>query len=704
MASKPPPLRRAARQEAVSEPLEDRVPSAPNEQDAPRPDDALPRPSSPTDEPLLEAAQAEEDELEDHGLDAEEMEEEEWEAHSGLAGFLYGFGSCGISLVVHLVGLLLLAYLTVPTQTRNAPAMVEAMFDPRTEEDPVEFELDPEIQVATEFTTASVSSSPLASVAVGVEGMVGSPELDQKVLKEATAAAEVGEITIDPPLAGAPSFNELIEAVPDKEFKGDPRAIIDNYQQAMDRIAQELMWMMDKGPVLVVWAFDQSGSMKDDQQEIRERINNVYLQLGLVGRTQAQFLETSIVSYGEGYLQHTRRPTADIDEIRAAIDEIPEDESGKEMMCQAVGRAIATHREYAKRTDRQMALVLVTDESGEPEDNLQYLERMIEEAKLAACRIYVLGREAVFGYPYVYIRWRHPQTNRPHWLPIDRGPETGFVEQLQIDGFRRRHDAFPSGFGPYEQCRMARETGGIFFMLPSLESNLVRGEKRKYELEIMRPYRPDLRKREEALADRDRYPLRTMIWQCIYDLNPYQSNEVARQIEMRVHFSLQYDEFVKQARIEQVKARNYLVYLARVQKALEEAMPHRQQEADPRWQANFDLIYAQLVAYQARIWEYGAACEAFIQSPKTAPLTKSPNLHLVSWDITTKKDTRTEESKPYIERAKELFGVVLQNHPGTPWAARADWELKRGFGVDFYPDYDQPYRTPSGPIDPIPKL
>ncbi|MCH5377837.1 MAG: VWA domain-containing protein, partial [Planctomycetes bacterium] len=424
MASKPPPLRRTATQGPV---------------------------------PLAEQDDAQLDEGE---LQADDLDDVEFEEHSTLMRFVYGFGSCGISLMVHLVGLILLAYLTVPTQVRNVPALVEAIFDPRTEEDPVEIELDPDIQIATEFTAASVSSSPMASVSVGAEGTIGTPVLDQKVLKEAATGAEVSEITIDPPLAGAPSFGKLIEAISDKEFKGDPRAIIDNYQEAMDRIAQELMWMMDKGPVLVVWAFDQSGSMKDDQQEIRERINNVYLQLGLVGRNQAQFLETSIVSYGEGYVQHTKRPTADIDEIRAAIDAIPEDETGKEMMCQAVGRAISQHRQYVKRGGRQMALILVSDESGEPEDNAQYLEPMIDVAKEAGCRIYVLGREAVSGYPYVHIRWRHPQTHQPHWLAINRGPETGFVEQLQIDGFRRRHDAFPSGFGPYEQCRMARETGG----------------------------------------------------------------------------------------------------------------------------------------------------------------------------------------------------------------------------------------------------
>ena len=372
---------------------------------------------------------------------------------------------------------------------------------------------------------------------------------------------------------------------------------------------------------------------------------------------------------------------------------------------QAVSLAIARHREYARSSGRQVVLILVTDESGEKEDNWQYLEQAVAEAKAARCKIYVLGRESVFGYPFVYMRWEHPQTRRIHWIPVSRGPETAFVEQLQVDGFRRRHDAFPSGFGPYEQCRLARETGGIFFMLPSLESALVRGEKRRYELEIMRPYRPDMRARVEALDDRKRYPLRAVIWQCIYELNPYEGPEIARQVEMRVHFSPIYEQFVRQARIEQGKARNYLIYLARVQKILEDGARFRADEADPRWQANYDLIYAQLVAYQARIWEYGAALDAFISQPKVAPLTKPPDRHLVHWNVGVRKQTRTEESKPYIDKATELFHTVVENHPGTPWAARAQGELKRGFGVDFHPEYHRTYYNPPGGVTvPVPKL
>ncbi len=635
---------------------------------------------------------------------AEESAEYEYEGGRRLfARLFYSFGSCGISLVLHLVGLLVMAYLTLPEPVTNLETLVQAVFDSQIEDPPVEFELDPDIRVVTDPTAANVSSSPVVGVGEGVEATAGPPQLDQEVVQVASATSPTAKISIEHPLTGVPSFNELVEAIPEGQFKGEARAVIDNYQQAMDRIAQELLMMMDDGPVLVIWAFDESGSMKDDQKEIRERIYNVYAQLGLVGRDKSRWLETSIISYGENLHSHTDPPTSDLFEIKRAIDSIPEDKTGIEMMCQAVGYAVAGHREHAQRTRRQMALILVTDESGEQKNNWDYLERAIAEAKAAKCRIYVLGRESVFGYPYVYMRWVHPQTNRPHWIRVNRGPETAFVEQLQIDGFRRRYDAFPSGFGPYEQSRMARETGGIFFMLPSLESALVRGEKRRYELEIMRPYRPDISHRAELLGYRETHPLRATIWKCIYDLDPYNKN-ISAQIEMRVHFSIQFPEFVRQARIEQAKATKFLVYLANVQKVMESGAIHREQEDDPRWQANYDLIYAQLVAYQARIWEYGASLEEFIKNPKTAAPTKSPNLRLVHWDVTTRPQILTEESKPYIERATELYKLVMANHPGTPWAARAQRELKRGFGVDFRPDYDPPYRIPSGKVDPVPKL
>jgi len=304
------------------------------------------------------------------------------------------------------------------------------------------------------------------------------------------------------------------------------------------------------------------------------------------------------------------------------------------------------------------------------------------------------------------MRWDHPGTGEVHWLPVDRGPETGFVEQLQTNGFHRRHDAFPSGFGPYEQTRLARETGGIFFMLPGLESSIVRGDNRRYELEAMRSYRPVLRSRIELADENLKSLLHTRVNEVIGSLNPY-NKEVQPHIEMRVHFSIQPQEFLRQSQTEKIKSLRYLEYLVRAEKvfASEEMKYARTQETSSRWQANYDLLYAQIIAYKVRIYEYAAYLAWFERNPKTAPLTAKPNLNLVYWTINTRGETLTgNETASMIEESRKLFQKVIDEHPGTPWAARAQWELARGFGVELVPDYRVPLRPYTGPPISIPKL
>jgi hypothetical protein len=602
--------------------------------------------------------------------------------------------SAAVSVVLHTIIILVLAMVTIDIQDSEEVDLVALPPRPVEEDPPVEIELDPEIEVVPPETASLFSAAPAAASA---SAAASTPVLDETLV----AKAEMSELQIDAPTIGLPDSMTLIEAIPDGEVKGEARDIVDNYQQALDRLAQELLWMLDEGPVLAVWCFDQSNSMKDDQKEIRDRIETVYVQLGLDGRSKNSALLTGVTSYGQNFVDHTNHnPSPNLDQIRAAIDAVPIDESGLEMMCSAVGTTINTYRDLARR-GRKMALILVTDEAGERLNNNAYLEEAIAIAQAANCKIYVLGRESVFGYPYAFVRWRHPQTNRVHWLQIDRGPETGFPEQLQTNGFRRRHDAFSSGFGCYEQTRMARETNAIFFMLPSVESNLVQGKKIRYDMEALRPYRPDLRSRAEVFADRDEFPLRTLIWQVIQDLNPYHQ-ESKKVIEMRMAFSLKPQEFIQQARQEQTKAKLQLQYMSQAEQALIAGKKLREQEADPRWQANYDLILAQLVAYQARIYEYGVALDAFIAQPKTAPPTKG-NAILHNWDIHTVKNIRTQEAQPYIDRARSMFAEIKREHPGSPWAARAQWELDRGFGVDLRPDYDLPYKNVPNAMKP-PKL
>jgi len=665
------------------------VANAPPRSDAHAPP-AAPQPASPQPAAAQPATLPPETGAREDQPDAPRPDSPGWRLH----GLMRTAGSFLFSMVLHLGVLIALGLWMIPLKEAGELPLLNV----RNEMERDELEtvvLDERLDPAKSISFFDLGSGSADAPAPEVSG----PVLDAQVVEQDEARHKV---SIGSLAELAPPSRQLLTELPD-DAPGHARRVVDGYGDAMDRITREIMWMLSKQKVLVIWCFDQSESMKDDQEEIRARIERVYAELGLLESAQGDALATAVTSYGEHFLVHTKVPTSDLDEIRAAIHSVPIDPSGEEIMCSAVGLSINQFRSYARRTRRRMALILVTDETGDREDNVKNLETTIAVAQDARCKVYILGREAVFGYPYAFMRWRHPQTNRPHWLRIDRGPETAFVEQLQINGFRRRHDAFPAGYGPYEQSRLAKKTGGIFFLLPSIETNLVRGEKRRYELEAMNLYEPDLRARLEILHDRDVSKFRVAIWAVIMDLNPY-NKEAARSIELRVHFSPTAQQFAAQARQEFQKAPVLLRYLHMASEEIEKLEPMRLDESDKRWRANFDLLRAQLVAYQVRIYEYQSYLRQFVAKPEFAPIAKPPNLRLTHWDITTRKETLTDdETAEMKKRAEELFDVVISDHPGTPWAARAQWEKRRGYGVKLVPQYEPPYKEVSNPI-PVPKL
>ncbi|MBL8829731.1 MAG: VWA domain-containing protein [Planctomycetaceae bacterium] len=473
---------------------------------------------------------------------------------------------------------------------------------------------------------------------------------------------------------------------------GDVAAHADDYAEALDRITLEILGKLERGKVLVVWVFDQSGSMKDDRDEINARLDRVYQELRTKHVAQGDALLTAVTSYGATYQNvHTKTPTANLDEIRRAIDEVPVDESGLELMCPAISFAIQTHRKFAVQGNRQLITIVLTDESGDPASNVKYLESTIAEAKAARCRVYFLGREAVFGYPYARLRWEDPGTGIPFWLPIDRGPETPLPELLQIDGLHRRWDAHGSGFGPYEQCRLARETGGVFFMLPSPETNLVGRDNRKYALEQMRAYLPDLGPRDDYIAERDKSELRRYQWKIISDLNPYDTRHTGdTRVELRHYFPLAIDQFKRAATAEQAISKRLVEYLSEAERALVTVERLRNREASPRWRANYDLMLAQVYAYQVRIYQYGLSLEAFMRNPLPIKNIYGIKRPTTGWHIHARKpiiehpDAKIDAwLHERIRLADAQYRKVINEHIGTPYASRAQAELTRGYGIWF---------------------
>ena len=179
----------------------------------------------------------------------------------------------GLSAAFHMVVFIIMALTlgNLPPKVENTKNIVEVPEWMAEQPDLLRVELEPTLGLVTERKQAVETSAALfvnAASAVsggggggggGASGSgpgpggPGGPILDMSVLTRAGRGIGkgegfgVGDIVLD-----MPSGRKLIGEVPDGQI-GDGRAVVQSYESAMDRLTQEIVWMLDKGPVLVVW-------------------------------------------------------------------------------------------------------------------------------------------------------------------------------------------------------------------------------------------------------------------------------------------------------------------------------------------------------------------------------------------------------------------------------------------------------------------
>ena len=525
----------------------------------------------------------------------------------------------------------------------------------------------------------------------------------------------------------APGVTQIAKSLGNKELSGETGAVVAGYGAALSRLTQELLRLLHEDRLLVVWLFDESESMKDDQKEIADNFHKVIQNWDLPSlqkkkkrgskrnksKSSDAPLITSIIGYGETVHPLTKKPTADVNLIRSAIGKISIDKSGKEMMCSAILKSISEYTRLATSQKRKLVFIVVTDESGDDGD---LLESVIDKAKRFRAPVYILGREAVFGYTHARIRWRDPQYGLSHWLKINRGPETAYVECLQWDGLRDRYDVQQSGFGPYEQVRLAKETGGIFFVLPRDERNLISTrefEKRKFDFLDMKEYQPLLLpRRDYAKARSNSKKFRNELWNVIVTLNPNDDNPLPHYDEAlnlrEYYFSGDIEKFKKDASTQVKKAARSLELLDKAISILDKAEQYRSKEDSQRWRASYDLLRAQCFAYRVRLFQYLLAMDDHVYK-NPAFKNKKNN----SWNV--RRTTRLlkpdepqyrrlmgafklrmlrveylEQMDKQMQEATKRYRFVMNEHPGTPWARRANAEMRQGFGISFVEYFRDP--------------
>ena len=461
---------------------------------------------------------------------------------------------------------------------------------------------------------------------------------------------------------------------------------------AIDRITNEILLSLDERPTLVVWLFDQSGSLKAQRESIAQRFDHVYDELGVIEasgnplfrRHDDKPLLTAVASFGQSIQLHTKKPTDDVVAIKEAVRAVTDDPSGRENVFQSVRYLADKYRHYRLQTPRRNVMIVVfTDEAG---DDVDQLDSTIETCRKFAMPVFVVGVPAPFGRENAFIKYVDPD---PHfdqsvqWLPVHQGPESLLPERIKLNfsGERQYDEQIDSGFGPYGLCRLTSETGGLYFTVhpnrkvgktvPDWETAAYSSHLAAFFDEtVMRNYRPDYVTVEQyyALLTRNRaygalVQASQLRWTTPMD-------DVRRRFPKVDDAQLARDLSVAQREAAKIEPRiDQLVAILR------EGEPDRPKLTKPRWQAGFDLAIGRALAVRVRTAGYNA----ILAAAKQGLQFKDP--HNDTWVLRPSREVTVNSALAKdAATATDYLKRVVKEHPGTPWAMDAQHELDEPLG------------------------
>jgi hypothetical protein len=201
----------------------------------------------------------------------------------------------------------------------------------------------------------------------------------------------------------------------------------------------------------------------------------------------------------------------------------------------------------------------------------------------------------------------------------------------------------------------------------------VRQREQAYSIVQLKEYMPEYDNRMAYVQNRTASELRRSLYQIIAEAKGY---------IYRRNFPIEPAELVQAAAEEGPKAGQRLEVLLRIQDHLQKLKNVRDREPEKRWQAHYDLMLAQTVAFQVKSFEYRALMAQIVQKPPAPSRLPTPEL-AITFVVDHAKEPLAPKSltaKKYAE-AKRLLEEVIAKHPKTPWADLAQDALDRGLSV-----------------------
>ncbi len=421
-----------------------------------------------------------------------------------------------LSLLMHLGVLVALTLVVISKQPEQQTlSVVASTAEP---EDP--------LTTSEEFTYAEMPHDEIGATSAGdadasialAPALALDPTPAQMEVEEHEVVTEPVVMGKEIRLATGPIFSENLA------IKGSAGVGAVGTGGAIDKLTQEIMLSLEERPTLVVWLFDQSGSLARQRTEMMDRFDRIYDELGVIEasnneafkRNQDKPLLTSVAEFGQNVTFLTPKPTDDIEEIKAAVRSIQTDPSGVEHTFGAISATIKRYRVLRTQEPRRNIMIfLLTDEVGNDEDQL---DETVSTARSLEIPIYCVGVPAPFGRKNVSVKYVDPDPKydqSPQWPEVRQGPESFLPELVQIGD--QRDDPIDSGFGPYALTRLCVETGGMYMaihpnrdkrrMISREETALLAARLRRFfDPEVMRNYAAGLRLDQGVSASAQREP------------------------------------------------------------------------------------------------------------------------------------------------------------------------------------------------------
>ncbi len=558
---------------------------------------------------------------------------------------------------------------------------------------PVEEFEEEELTIPEEF-----ASSPQVQEEIGANSVGGL----QMAMSLAPVISDVSVIPspmdLTPDVDGNIEINNEIQIATGLNFsnnltvKGATGVGVSGASGAIDRLTEEILRSLEERKTLVVWLFDQSGSLAQQRQAIHDRFDRIYEELGVIeasgnpafANQEDKPLLTSVMAFGKDVTLLTKQPTDNLAEIKEAVASIEQDASGDERIFSAIFMAVERYKQYRMRDvvtnepDRNVMLIAFSDERGDDYDGL---ETTIDICQRYTVPVYVVGVPAPFGREQTLIKWVDPDPEydqTPQWGEVNQGPETLFPERVKLSFCDSRDDPDPidSGFGPFALTRLCYETGGIYFAVhPNRNVNRAVSEgevatfsshlKHFFDPQVMRRYRPDYVSPEEYMRRVRSNQARAALvmaakksW--VSDVKPPREKFIKRSDA----------DFAAQLTKAQQEAASLDPLLADLYKTLATGEEDRQRETTPRWQAGYDLAMGRVLATIVRARAYNsllveAKNGGAFQDPHNNTLLLTPSNEIPEG---SKLAEMSDKARTYLQR-------VVEQHPDTPWALLAQREL-----------------------------